>query len=60
MSVYEKLSVINVNDKKSKKNNLDYLSWAFAWAEVKKVYPEAKLVCGSQSRNLVLVRFQLS
>jgi hypothetical protein len=41
MSVYEKLSVINVNDKKSKKNNLDYLSWAFAWAEVKKVYPEA-------------------
>ena len=41
MSVYETLSIINVNDKKSKKNNLDYLSWAFAWAEVKKVYPEA-------------------
>lgn len=41
MSVFEALSVINVNDKKSKKNNLDYLSWAFAWAEVKKVYPEA-------------------
>ena len=41
MSVFEKLSVINVNDKKSKKNNLDYLSWAFAWSEVKKVYPEA-------------------
>ena len=41
MSVFEKLSIINVNDKKSKKNNLDYLSWAFAWAEVKKVYPEA-------------------
>ena len=37
MSVFEKLSVINVNDKKSKKNNLDYLSWAFAWAEVKKI-----------------------
>lgn len=36
MSVFEKLSVINVNDKKSKKNNLDYLSWAFAWSEVKK------------------------
>ena len=41
MSVFETLSVINVNDKKSKKNNLDYLSWAFAWAEVKKIYPEA-------------------
>ena len=37
MSVFETLSVINVNDKKSKKNNLDYLSWAFAWSEVKKV-----------------------
>ena len=36
MSVFEELSVINVNDKKSKKNNLDYLSWAYAWSEVKK------------------------
>lgn len=41
MSVYEKLSAINVNDKKSKKNNLDYLSWAYAWGEVKKFYPKA-------------------
>lgn len=40
-NVYEKLSVINVNDKKAKKNNLDYLSWAFAWSEVKKAFPEA-------------------
>ena len=42
MSVFEKLSVINVNDKKSKKNNLDYLSWAFAWSEVKKDSEEYK------------------
>lgn len=41
MSVFDNLSIINVNDKKKKKNNLDYLSWAFAWSEVKKVYPEA-------------------
>ena len=41
MSVFDNLSVINVNDKKKKKNNLDYLSWAFAWSEVKKAYPEA-------------------
>ena len=40
MSVFDNLSVINVNDKKKKKNNLDYLSWAFAWAEVKKIYPD--------------------
>jgi hypothetical protein len=38
---FESLSLINVNDKVEKKNNLTYLSWAWAWAEVKKVYPSA-------------------
>ena len=32
---------INVNDKTEKKNGLTYLSWAWAWAEVKKHFPEA-------------------
>lgn len=40
-SVFNVLNAINVNDKKAKKNNLDYLSWAFAWAEVKKAFPES-------------------
>lgn len=40
-SVFEVLSKINVNDKAEKKNNLTYLSWAWAWAEVKRCYPEA-------------------
>lgn len=40
-SVFETLSSINVNDKVEKKNNLSYLSWAWAWAEVKKHYPDA-------------------
>lgn len=31
----------NVNDKTEKKNGLTYLSWAWAWAEFKKVYPDA-------------------
>lgn len=31
----------NVNDKTKEKNGLTYLSWAAAWAEVKKVYPDA-------------------
>jgi hypothetical protein len=30
-SVFETLSAINVNDKVEKKNNLTYLSWAWAW-----------------------------
>lgn len=32
---------VNVNDKVKKKQNLSYLPWAFAWAEVKKLYPDA-------------------
>ena len=36
---------INVNDHTEKKNNLTYLSWAWAWAEVLKHDPEAIWVC---------------
>lgn len=32
---------VNVNDKVEKKNGLSYVSWPFAWAEVKKRYPDA-------------------
>lgn len=42
MKVFEKLNAINVNEHTEKKNNLTYLSWAWAWAEVKKQYPDAK------------------
>jgi hypothetical protein len=40
-SVFETLNAINVNEKTETKGNLTYLSWAWAWGEVKKVYPEA-------------------
>lgn len=35
------LCSVNVNDKIEKKNGLSYLSWAYAWAELKKRFPEA-------------------
>lgn len=35
------LNNINVNGKTEKKNGLTYLSWAWAWAEVKKLFPTA-------------------
>ena len=35
------LNGINVNGKTEMKNGLTYLSWAWAWAEVKKLYPDA-------------------
>lgn len=41
MGAYEKLSKINVNDRTQKKGKLTYLSWAFAWDEVLKLYPDA-------------------
>ena len=41
MSAFEELSRINVNDKTEKKNGLTYLSWAWAWSELKKRYPDS-------------------
>lgn len=41
MSIYEKLSSINVESKIKEKNGLRYLSWSHAWSEVKKYYPNA-------------------
>lgn len=40
-SMFNTLYNLNVNDKTEKKDNLTYLSWAYAWAEFKKVYPSA-------------------
>lgn len=39
---FEELNEINVSDKIEKKNGLSYLSWAWAWAELKTRYPNAK------------------
>ena len=39
--VFKKLNAVNVNENTEKKNGLTYLSWAWAWAELKKVYPSA-------------------
>lgn len=38
---FEILNSVNVADKTEKKNGLTYLSWAWAWAEFKKVCPNA-------------------
>ena len=35
------LNAVNVNGKTEKKNGLTYLSWAWAWGEVKKLHPDA-------------------
>lgn len=40
-SVFSTLNAVNCNEHTEKKNGLTYLSWAWAWAEVKKAYPNA-------------------
>lgn len=38
---FSKLFSVNVSDKIEKKNGLSYVSWCYAWAEVKKMFPDA-------------------
>lgn len=40
-NIFKTLNDINVNGHTEKKNGLTYLSWAWAWAEVKKAFPSA-------------------
>lgn len=51
--IFELLNAVNVNDHVERKNtgkaSLSYLSWAWAWAEVKKRYPDA---------NYEIIRFE--
>lgn len=38
---FTELNAINVSDKTEKKNGMTYLSWAWAWGELKKLHPDA-------------------
>lgn len=38
---FNELNQINVNDYVDKKGKLTYLSWSYAWSEIKKVHPHA-------------------
>lgn len=38
---FKQLYDVDVKDKIKKKNGSNYVSWAAAWAEVKKIYPDA-------------------
>lgn len=41
-SVFETLNKVNVSGHIEKKGGLSYVSWAWAWAEAKKIYPLAQ------------------
>lgn len=54
MTTFEKLSAINVNDHVEKKKDLSYLSWAWAWSEVKKACPDTIYRIGETEYDEVL------
>lgn len=41
MNRFETLAAINCNDKTEKKNGLTYLSWAWAWDQFKRLFPDS-------------------
>ena len=52
---FEEIYGIDVTEKIEKKNGLNYLSWACAWAEFKKVYPDATYKIKMFENNLPYV-----
>ena len=53
--MFEKLSAINVNEHTEDKNGLTYLSWTWAWSEIKKQCPDATYEIEKFENNLPYV-----
>lgn len=53
--VFNNLNSVNVNGHTEERNGLTYLSWAWAWAEVKKRYPDATYTVWKNENNLPYV-----
>lgn len=47
-----RLNAVNVNGKTEKKGNLTYLSWVYAWGEIKKIHPDATYTVYENSDGL--------
>lgn len=54
-NVFETLNAVNVNGHVEERNGLNYLPWAWAWAEVKKLYPDASYTIWKNENNLPYV-----
>lgn len=54
-NVFSDLVQVNVNEHTEKRDGLTYLSWPWAWAEVKKRYPDANYTVWRGSDNLPYV-----
>ena len=52
-SVWETLSKVDVSDHTEEKNGLTYLSWAWAWGEVKNAFPDRIKESRDMIKNLI-------
>lgn len=50
-SVFEVLNSTDLSEKSKEKNGLTYISWASAWAEVKKLFPNATYTVNPQAMD---------
>ena len=55
---FNDLYAVNVNGRTEKKNGLTYLSWAWAWGEIKKAIKSGETVDGAhiEERQKVTVK----
>jgi len=51
-SIFSKLSSVDIKSKIKKKQSLSYISWADAWKEVCKIYPDAEYKIIKNENNL--------
>lgn len=58
--VFEELSSLNVNEHTEKKEGLTYLTWSWAWDEIKRHYPEASYTIWKNDRGLPYVYDELT
>ena len=56
-STFATLNAINVNEHTEKKNGLTYLSWAWAWGELKKRFPDANYIVYERNTEYGLVPY---
>lgn len=54
---FQKLFDVNVSDKIEKKNGLSYVSWPYAWAEIKKLFPDATYTVYERQTEYGLVNY---
>lgn len=56
-SVFDELFSVNANEHTEKRNGLTYLSWAWAWAEVKKRYPDTTYTVYERETEFGMVNY---